>query len=103
MMDMNSNLAIDHEHIVAFCQRNKIRELALFGSVLRSDFRPDSDVDVLVELEPGHGLTLYDWMDMIGELESIFGRKVDLVAKGGLRNPLRRREILRTAEVLYAA
>jgi uncharacterized protein len=103
MMDMNSNLAISRERIAEFCRRNKIRELALFGSVLRTDFRPDSDVDVLVELERGHCLTLYDWIDMIGELEVIFGRKVDLVSKGGLRNPLRRREILRTAEVLYAA
>lgn len=100
---MNSNFAIDHERIVEFCLRNRVRELALFGSVLRADFRPDSDVDILVDLEPGHGLTLYDWMDMVGELEAIFGRNVDLVAKGGLRNPFRRREILRTAEVVYAA
>jgi len=58
---------------------------------------------VLVELQPDHGLDLYDWVDMIEELQAIFGRKVDLVAKGGLKNPFRRREILRTAEVVYAA
>lgn len=67
------------------------------------DFGPESDVDVLVELEPDHSLSLFDWVDMIEELEVILGRKVDLVAKGGLRNPFRRREILRTAQVVYAA
>jgi len=74
-----------------------------FGSVLSDAFRPDSDVDVLVELQPEHGLTLYDWVDMIDELKAIFGRDVDLVAKGGLKNPFRRKEILRTAKVIYAA
>ena len=89
--------------IEAFCRRWRVKELSLFGSVTGGDFGPDSDVDVLVELQPGHGLTLYDWLDMIEELRGIFGRDVDLVAKGGLKNPLRRREILATAEVIYAA
>ena len=60
-------------------------------------------MDVLVDLAPDHGLSLYDWVDMIEELGGLFGRRVDLVAKGGLRNPFRRREILATAEVLYAS
>lgn len=98
---MKNNMPIDELH--AFCQRWRVRELSLFGSVLRSDFGPESDVDVLVELEPDHGLSLYDWVDMIDELKTIFGREVDLVAKSGLTNPIRREEILRTAEVLYAA
>ena len=80
-----------------------MKEFAVFGSALREDFGPHSDVDVLVELLPDHGLTLYDWVDMIEELKTLFGRNVDLVAKGGLNNLFRRREILRTAEVLYAA
>ena len=100
---MSPRIEYDPERIAAFCRKWKIAELALFGSALRDDFRPDSDVDVLVELEPGHGLDLYDWVDMIEELEALFGRKVDLVAKGGLKNPFRRREILRTAEVVYAS
>jgi predicted nucleotidyltransferase len=91
------------ERIEAFCTKWKVKEFSLFGSVLSEDFRPDSDVDVLVELQPGHGLTLYNWLDMIDELRAIFGRDVDLVAKRGLKNPFRRREILRTAEVIYAA
>lgn len=96
-------MAIDAKRIEEFCRRWKVKQMSLFGSVLRDDFSSDSDVDVLVDLIPGHGLTLYDWLDMIQELESIFGRHVDLVSKGGLRNPLRRREILRTAEAIYAA
>lgn len=94
---------IPADRIRAFCERWRVREFSLFGSVLREDFRPDSDVDVLVELAPDHGLSLYDWVDMIDELREIFGRDVDLVAKGGLKNPFRRREILRSAKVIYAA
>jgi len=94
---------IPMDRINAFCKKWRVKEFALFGSVLRDDFRPDSDVDVLVELHPDHGLTLYDWVDMIDELRNIFGRKVDLVAKGGLKNPIRRKEILGTAEVICAA
>ncbi|MBI4963989.1 MAG: nucleotidyltransferase family protein [Desulfomonile tiedjei] len=94
---------IPKDRIEAFCKKWRVKELSLFGSVLRGDFRPDSDVDVLVELQPGHGLTLYDWLDMIDELKDIFGRNVDLVAKKGLKNPIRRKEILRTAEVICAA
>jgi len=100
---MPLRVGIDQAKIAEFCRKWRVKELSIFGSALREDFGPDSDVDVLVELLPDHGLSLYDWVDMIEELEAIFGRKVDLVAKGGLKNPFRRREILRTAEVLYAA
>jgi hypothetical protein len=91
------------DQVTAFCKKWKVKEFSLFGSVLTDEFRPDSDMDVLVDLRPGHGLTLYDWLDMIEELKEIFGRKVDLVAKRGLKNPFRRREILRTAEAVYAS
>lgn len=96
-------ITADRAGIECFCRKWGVTELSVFGSALRDDFTADSDVDVLVALRPGHGLTLYDWLDMIDELKAIFGRDVDLVAKGGLRNPFRRREILRTAHVLYAA
>jgi len=89
--------------IEAFCRKWRVKEFSIFGSALRDDFGPTSDVDVLVELQPDHGLSLYDWIDMIDELRAVFQREVDLVAKGGLRNPFRRHEILRTAEVVYAA
>lgn len=91
------------ERVVAFCRKWKVTEFALFGSVLRDDFGPDSDIDVLIELSPGHGLSLFDWVDMIDELRVLFGREVDLVSKSGLRNPFRRHEILTTREVIHAA
>jgi len=100
---MSTPLNIDQARIKAFCRKWRVRELSVFGSALRDDFGPESDVDVLVELKPDHGLTLYDWVDMIDELAAIFGRDVDLVAKGGLKNPIRRRSILSSAEVVYAA
>ena len=75
----------------------------MFGSVLREDFRPDSDVDVLVSIDPKAHIGLFEIIDMQLELEKMFKRPVDLVEKEGLRNPYRRREILRTAQVVYAA
>ena len=100
---MPLTMLIDYARIAEFCRKWRVKEFAIFGSALRDDFTPQSDINVLVELLPDHGLDLYDWMDMIEELQTIFARKVDLVAKGGLKNPLRRREILSTAEVVYAA
>jgi predicted nucleotidyltransferase len=96
-------IAVSPRKLEAFCRKWRVRELSVFGSVLREEFGPASDVDILVDLLPDHGLTLYDWVDMRDELREIFGRDVDLVAKDGLRNPFRRREILRTARVLYAS
>jgi len=103
MMVPNTRVRLPPDEIREFCRRWKVSELALFGSVLRDDFGPDSDVDVLVELAPGHGLDLFDWLEMIDELKAIFGRPVDLVSKRALRNPFRRHEILTTREVIHAA
>lgn len=100
---MPAKIAYDREKLALFCKRWKVRELALFGSVLRDDFGPDSDVDVLVAFEPGDPWSYWEWPDMIAELEVIFGREVDLVPKDGLKNPFRRHEILTTREVVYAA
>ena len=94
---------IPTDRVAAFCHKWKVAELALFGSVLRDDFGPDSDVDLLIEFSPAAGWSLYDWVDMIEELTAAFGRKVDLVSKGGLRNPFRRHTILTTRRVIYAA
>ena len=101
--EMSPKVKMDRGRVEAFCRKWKVKELSLFGSVVTEEFGPESDVDVLVDLERGHGLTLYDWLDMIDELREIFGREVDLVSKRGLKNPMRRSEILRTAEVVYAA
>lgn len=86
-----------------FCQRWQIEEMALFGSVLREDFSPESDVDVLVTFSPDAQLSLLDFVTMKEELENTLHRQVDLVSKGGLRNPFRRREILNTRQIVYAA
>jgi uncharacterized protein len=97
---MAARLAIDAAEIAAFCQRHHIRKLALFGSVLRDDFRPDSDVDVLVEFAPEARITLFDMVDLEQELTAIIGRRVDLRTPGDLSRYFRQR-VLDTAEVLY--
>jgi len=100
---VSRNIDIPRNEIEVFCRKWKIKELSLFGSVLRDDFRPDSDVDVLVSFEPDAPWDLFDLVDMRDELMALFGRDVDLVEKEGLRNPFRRRTILDTREVIYAA
>lgn len=89
--------------IEAFCRKWGIDELALFGSVLRDDFSPESDVDVLITFSPDARLSLLDFVDIKEDLQGILHRKVDLVSKGGLRNPFRRHEILSTRQIVYAA
>jgi hypothetical protein len=100
---MPVQIEIDKEKIVAFCDKWKVKEFALFGSVLREDFRPDSDIDVLVSFSEDADWSLYDWVDMIDDLKTIFGHEVDLVEKGTLRNPFRRRHIMNNKETIYAA
>lgn len=99
---MSPKIPIDRDKIADFCRRWKITELAFFGSVLRDDFRPDSDVDVLVTFAPDAQWSLFDLVEMQDTLGEMLGRKVDLIEKRGLRNPFRRYEILRTKEVVYA-
>ncbi|MBI2536020.1 MAG: nucleotidyltransferase domain-containing protein [Gemmatimonadetes bacterium] len=92
----------DRAKLAELCRRHRIRRLSLFGSVLRDDFGPDSDVDVLVEFEPGHtpGLAIVDVED---ELSALFGgRRVDLVTEKSLHR-LIRRQVLSSALVQYAA
>ena len=100
---MNSHVQLDREALEAFCRKWRIRELSIFGSALRDDFGPESDLDFLVSFKPEASWDLFDWMDMKEDLENCFGRPVDLVAKEALRNPWRKREILGTSEVIYAA
>ncbi|HLL47125.1 MAG TPA: nucleotidyltransferase domain-containing protein [Longimicrobiaceae bacterium] len=97
------NVEVPVERIEAFCRKWKIREFALFGSVLRDDFRPDSDVDVLVTFDEGARYSLFDLGDMNMELEAMFGRRVDLVQKDRIENPFRRRHILANHKVVFAA
>jgi len=96
-------LAIDYERLAELCRRWRIAQLSLFGSVLRPDFRPDSDVDVLLTFSPDARWTLLDITRLQDELALILGRTVDVVGEKSQKNPFRRREILRTRQVLYAA
>lgn len=100
---MNAQVHLDPEFLEAFCRRWKIRELSLFGSALRDDFQPDSDLDFLVSFDPAATWDLFDLVAMKEELAARHGRPVDLVEKEALRNPWRKREILQTREVIYAA
>ena len=103
---MTARIAIPADGIAAFCERWQVTELALFGSVLRDDFRPDSDIDVLVAFSDGARHTLFDMVEMEAELKALFGRDVDLTERAGIeqsRNYLRRRAVLRSVETIYAA
>ena len=92
--------------IEEFCRRWQISEFALFGSVLREDFRPDSDVDVLVTFAPGAHWSLFDTVRMQKELESILGREIDLVEREAVEqseNYIRRKRILESLVPVYVA
>jgi hypothetical protein len=96
---------ISKAQIADFCRRWQINEFALFGSALRDDFRPDSDLDILVTFAPEADWSLLDQMQMEQELAQILRRKIDLYTKHAVEqnhNWLRRREILNTAQVIYA-
>jgi len=95
-----SRLPIDRDTLAQFCRTHGIAELGFFGSILRNDFGEDSDVDVLVEFIPGHRISLMDHVRMQREMETWFGRKVDLVSKRALRGRIRD-QILNSYEVQY--
>ena len=100
------HIDLPQEKILEFCARWKVTELALFGSVLRDDFRPDSDVDVLVRFDPDAGWGLFEFMQMEEELAKTLGRPVDLVARAAVeasRNWIRRKQILDESHVVFAA
>jgi len=100
------NINLPQNQIADFCQRWRISELALFGSALRDDFRPDSDLDILVTFAPGANWSLFDHLRMERELAALLNRKIDLFSKRAVEqshNWIRRQEILDTAEVVYGA
>jgi hypothetical protein len=105
---MVAGLRIDipEEQIADFCRRWKITELAVFGSVLRDDFRPDSDVDVLVTFAEDAGWSLFDIVHMEDELKEVLGRDVDLSERRAVEkseNYIRRRSILQSARTVYVS
>lgn len=97
---MAPKLEIPQEAIAAFCKRHRIRKLYFFGSVLRDDFTPDSDVDVLIDFEPGTRVGLITLAGMEIELSGILGRRAEIHTINGL-NPHFRDEVIAQAEVQY--
>lgn len=94
------------EQIIKFCDRWQVSEFALFGSVLRDDFHPDSDIDVLISFAPEAKRGLTETIQMRDELQEIFGRKIDLIVKAAIErseNWLRRKNILDSAQVIYGS
>ena len=103
-MKINGKLEVLDEVVADFCRRWKITQIELFGSALRDDFRPDSDVDLLVTFENGTRVSLWDLINMQAEMAGIVGRPVDLIERAGVeksRNPFRKHSILTTAQVVY--
>ena len=103
---MNQNLTIPMDRLAEYCRANGIARLDLFGSALRADFGPESDIDLLVEFEPDRTPGLFDFVRIEQEFSEIFGRKVDLIERLGVersRNYIRRAAILESAETIYAA
>ena len=101
---LKTAIALPTEQLINFCKHHKIRELSLFGSILRDDFGPESDIDLLADFEPDANHSLFDHIHMEDELKQLFGRPVDLVDKSTIEqspNPLRRNEILSTARIFY--
>ena len=105
-MSIVESLGVSDGQIADFCRRWRIAEFSVFGSALRDDFRPDSDVDVLVAFASDSRHSLFDLGEIEGQLSAMFGRKVDLVERGAVErseNYIRRRNILSTVRLVYAA
>jgi predicted nucleotidyltransferase len=105
-LNVQIQIQVSQEALVAFCEKWQIQELAFFGSVLRTDFRADSDVDVLVSFKKNAAWGLLEFVRMKRELEQLLGREVDLLTKKSIEqshNWIRRQEILKTAQVVYVA
>lgn len=105
-MQTEFQIEVYQSQLAEFCRKWRIIEVALFGSVLGQDFRPDSDVDLLVTFDPEARWSLFDLVRMEDGLKEIFGREVDLVERKSIEkseNYIRRKSILRNLEVIYAA
>lgn len=106
METIHPNTHVTAEQIAAFCAKHQITQMELFGSILRDDFDDQSDVDVLVVFAPEAYVTLFTLVNMEDELAVLFGRKVDLVERVAVErnpNPIRRRSILESSRLIYAA
>ncbi len=101
---MNDNgIVISEQEVIHISRKYHVRKLEVFGSVLRSDFTSESDIDLLITFDENADLSLFDLMDLETELSEIFKRPVDVVEPASLVNPIRRKNILTTSELIYAA
>ncbi|MEZ4521286.1 MAG: nucleotidyltransferase domain-containing protein [Thermomicrobiales bacterium] len=100
-MRVRNRIEIDDDKLAEICRRYRVRELALFGSVLRDDFRESSDIDVLVEFESDARIGFFELSRLQRELATIIGRDVDIVPKAGL-NPVIRKPVIDAAQIIYA-
>lgn len=103
METIHPSLNVSRETLAQFCRKWQIIEFALFGSAARGELRPDSDIDVMLQFAPEARHGLYQLADIEAELKAMFGREVDVLTTKNIRNPFRRRSIMRDMTVLYAA
>jgi uncharacterized protein len=98
-----NGISVSEQEFVHICKKYNISIVKAFGSVLRSDFASDSDIDLLITFKDDTDISLFDLMDLEAELSRIFNRHVDVVEPTSLTNPIRRKNILSTSELIYAA
>ena len=98
-----NGILFNYNDVVNVCKKYYITELSIFGSSIRNDFTPDSDVDLLISFDEHSNITLFDLMDIETSFSQLFNRNVDIVEKKSLKNPIRKNKILSTQEVIYAA
>jgi predicted nucleotidyltransferase len=102
LLHLVADLGVEEDALAEVCRRHRVHELSVFGSAARGEMGPDSDIDLLVEFLPGAEVDLVDHAGLMLDLAELFGRRVDLVSKRGLR-PLIRSSVLTEARLLYAA
>ncbi|MCL2481520.1 MAG: nucleotidyltransferase domain-containing protein [Spirochaetaceae bacterium] len=98
-----NGIFLNYDDVVRLCKKYYIIELAIFGSSIRDDFTQSSDVDILVSFNSNSKTTLFDIIELENEFSKLFDRKVDIVEKESLKNPIRKNKILSTREIIYAA
>jgi len=98
-----NGIFLDYKDITFLCEKYGINELSIFGSSIRDDFNQNSDIDILVSFGNNSEITLFDIMDLENEFSKILKREVDIIEKESLKNPIRKKRILSTREIIYAA
>jgi predicted nucleotidyltransferase len=100
---IKNGISLDYDDIVRICRRYYITELSIFGSSIREDFNENSDIDILVSFAKNSSINLFDIMNIEHEFTGLLKRKVDIIEKESLKNPIRKNTILSTREIIYAA